>query len=107
MASSAELSKLAIELYELVKNYIRQQTLVPLKRIGRYIGFGFVGSVFMSLGLLLLSIGFLRYLQTLSSFKETYSFVPYLLVSVADFVFIGILFFAMTNPKLIKSRTKK
>ncbi len=107
MASSGDISKLAIELYELVKNYIKQQTLVPLKRLGRYLGMGMVGSLFMGTGLFLLSIGFLRYLQTLSVLDNNLSFVPYLLVSVADLAGIGILFFVMTRPNLIKNRSEK
>jgi hypothetical protein len=107
MASTGDISKIVVELYELVKNYLLQQTLVPLKRLGRYIGMGLGGSVFISLGLFLLSIGFLRYLQTLSVFEENLSFVPYLLVSVSALAVIGILFFLMTNPNLIKSRTEK
>lgn len=107
MASNRDLSKLAAELYELIKNYLLQQTLMPLKRLLRYLGLGITGSIFMSLGLLLGSIGFLRYLQTLSTFDNNLVFIPYLLVSVVDLAIIGILFTIMTRPNLIKNRSDK
>lgn len=104
MASVNEISKIVNDLITLVTTYLKEQTLVPLKRLGRYIGLGIAGSVFMSLGLLLLSLGFLRYLQTLSPFEDTFSFAPYLLVVVADIAVIGILFAVMTKSSLIKNR---
>ncbi|HMS25491.1 MAG TPA: hypothetical protein PKB15_07390 [Acidimicrobiia bacterium] len=107
MASVTEISRIINELITLITTYIKEQTLLPLKRIGRYVGFGLAGSFFIAVGLFLLSLGFLRYLQTLSPFDDTFSFAPYLLVIVADLVVVGILFFVMTRRSLIKSRSVK
>lgn len=107
MASVTEISRIINELITLITTYIKEQTLLPLKRIGRYVGFGLAGSFFIAVGLFLLSLGFLRYLQTLSPFDDTFSFAPYLLVIVADLAVVGILFFVMTRRSLIKSRSVK
>lgn len=107
MASVSDISKIVNELIALVTTYLKEQTVVPLKRLGRYIGMGLAGSFFMAIGLILLTLGFLRYLQTLEPFERTYSFAPYLLVVVADLCVMGILFYVMTRPNLIKNRTEK
>lgn len=104
MASVSDLSRLITELFELVVAYIKNQTLVPLKRLLRYVGLGITGLIFIAIGLLLVSIGLLRYLETLSTFDGTWSFVPYLIVSLTAICIIGILFFVMTRSTLIKSR---
>lgn len=107
MASVSDISRIVNELISLVTTYLKEQTILPLKRLGRYLGMGIGGSIFMAIGLFLLSLGFLRYLQTLSPFDGTYSFAPYLLVVVANLCVIGLLFFVMTRPSLIKNRPTK
>ncbi|MDQ6697325.1 MAG: hypothetical protein M3Z46_07690 [Actinomycetota bacterium] len=51
------------ELWDLVKDYGKQETIDPLKSLGRFVGFGAPGSVLLALGVLLLSLGALRGLQ--------------------------------------------
>lgn len=51
------------ELWELVKDYGKQETVDPLKNVGRFVLFGAPGSVLLALGVLLLSLGALRGLQ--------------------------------------------
>ncbi len=51
------------ELWELVKDYGKQETIDPLKNLGRFVGFGAPGSILLALGVLLLSLGALRGLQ--------------------------------------------
>ncbi len=51
------------EVIDLVKTYVRQETLGPLKGIGRKIGFGVAGAFAVGLGLFLLSLGLLRLVQ--------------------------------------------
>ena len=43
------LPQLITELRDLVVNYVKQQTLVPLQQLGRYIGFGLAGSLLLGL----------------------------------------------------------
>jgi hypothetical protein len=52
------------ELWELLKGYARQETVEPLKNLGRRIGLGVAGSVLFSLGWFLVTLGVMRLLQT-------------------------------------------
>lgn len=53
----------------------------PLKGAGRLILFGVLGSLVAAVGVLLLMLGLLRWLQTYSAFSGNFSWVPYLLVA--------------------------
>lgn len=101
MASVTDISKMITELYELIVSYIKGQTIVPLKRLIRYLSFGIGGSIFIAMGLLLVNLGLLRALQSMSAFESTYSFAPYLIVAVVDIAGIGILFALITRKGLI------
>jgi hypothetical protein len=52
------------ELWELLTGYARQETVEPLRHLGRRIGFGLAGSVLFSLGWFLVALGAMRLLQT-------------------------------------------
>ena len=76
------LPQLVLELKDLVIAYLRQETLLPLQQLGRYLAFGVAGSLLMGTGVLLLALGCLRLLQTETgtTFTGNWSWVPYLLV---------------------------
>ncbi len=69
---------------ELVKTYARQETVGHLKGIGRWVGYGLVGAVCMSIGIVLLVVGLLRLLQHVGDdvFYGFWSIVPYLIALV-------------------------
>jgi hypothetical protein len=77
--SGAPLPQLVLELRDLVIDYIKQETIVPIKQLGRYIGFGIVGSLLLGLGVVLLGVGGLRALQTETgeTFTGDWSWAPY------------------------------
>lgn len=66
MASKDEkgLSEILRDLWELLRDYARQETVEPLKGLGRYLGFGIAGSVLIGIGVILLVLGGLRLAQT-------------------------------------------
>ena len=72
------------DLSKLVIAYVKQETIEPVKGLGRFIGFGLAGSVLVGLGLVVLFLGFLRLLQdeTGDTFSGHLKFVPYLIVLV-------------------------
>lgn len=72
------------DVIDLVKAYALQETVGPLKGAGRWLGFGVAGAVCLALGLVLVSLGALRFIQTqwASVFDGAWSFVPYLIVLV-------------------------
>lgn len=61
-AGGAPLPQLVLELRDLVVTYVKQETIVPLRQLGRYIGFGIAGALLLGLGVVLLGVwvGFAR-----------------------------------------------
>jgi len=70
--------------FQLTVDYLRQETIQPLKGLGRFLYMGIAGSFFLAGGILLLLIGILRLLQTETGTALTgdWSWVPYLSVMV-------------------------
>ena len=79
------LPQLVTELRDLVVQYFREQTLVPLQKLGRYIGFGVLGSLLLGFGVVFLGMSGLRALQdeTGDTFSGDWSWVPYLIMFIA------------------------
>jgi formate-dependent nitrite reductase membrane component NrfD len=79
--SEKSLPALAAELWDLVRAYAKQETVEPMKGLGRYAAFGIGGSLLLSIGLVLLLLGGLRALQTQTgnTFDGSWSWAPYLI----------------------------
>jgi hypothetical protein len=83
------------ELWQLVVAYFKQETLDPLKSLGRFAKYGLAGSLLLGIGFLLLAMAGLRALQeeTLPHWSGNWSWVPYLLTmagAVAVAVLLGL-----------------
>jgi hypothetical protein len=76
----------AQDLLQLVIGYAKQETLDPVRNLGRFLGFGLGGALLGSLGAVLLLLGGLRLLQTEtgSAFDGNWSVVPYAIVLVVS-----------------------
>ncbi len=85
-------STLVGELWQLFVDYLKQETIVPVKDLGRFLAKGLAGSVLLSIGLVLLLVAGLRALQTEtgSALDGNWSFVPYLIVLVLAAVIAGL-----------------
>jgi hypothetical protein len=72
------------DLWELLKAYAQQETIDPLKGLGRYLGFGLGGAALLSLGVFFLALSALRALQTQTGdvFTGWRSALPYLIVLI-------------------------
>lgn len=72
------------EVWQLVVAYARQETLEPIKGLGRFLAWGLAAAVFVSTGLFLVLLGGLRLLQTEtgSAFDGGWSWVPYVITLV-------------------------
>lgn len=83
---------LATELWELVRAYVKQETLAPLKGVSTFLKFGVPGALLLGIGVLLLSMALLRALQTETGdlFGANLSFVPYLITLVVCGVVVGL-----------------
>jgi hypothetical protein len=77
---------------QLTIDYVKQETITPLKGLGRFLAWGMAGSVAITLGVLLLLIGVLRLLQdeTGSALTGKWSWVPYASVSVLGLGVVGV-----------------
>ena len=102
-ADDKSLPTLASELWDLVRAYAKQETVEPMKGIGRFVAFGVAGSVLLGLGTVLLALAGLRALQTETNgtFDGNWSWAPYLIVLV---VCALVIVWAMSRTKSRKDR---
>ncbi len=72
------------ETLQLIIDYVKQETLDPLKGLGRFVLFGVAGSVALAGGIVVLAVALLRFLQTETdgAFTGNLSWLPYLLTAV-------------------------
>ncbi|MGH8972096.1 MAG: phage holin family protein [Acidimicrobiia bacterium] len=83
MAKAESVPSEAKELVDLVVSYAKQETIDPLKRLGKNVAFGVVGAVLVGTGTLFLSLSALRALQTeTDTFDDNLTWAPYLIVAV-------------------------
>ncbi len=89
------------ELWELVITYLKQETIDPIKGLGRYVGYGLAGSLAIGLAAILLLLGLLRLLQerTAGAFDGRLQFVPYLVVLIGCAAVIAASLKAMSFDK--------
>jgi hypothetical protein len=80
------------EFVELVVAYAKQETLGPLRGLGRFLALGAVATIAWSVGSLLLLVALLRFLQTEtgSAFRGNLSWLPYLITAVAALAVLGL-----------------
>ncbi|MBW4030247.1 MAG: hypothetical protein HIU57_06160 [Acidobacteria bacterium] len=79
------------EVRELFVRYFKEQTVQPLKDLGRFVLFGAIGSIFVAFGVVIGLLGVLRMLQALFPVLDgSLSFIPYLIVVVLALL-IGLL----------------
>jgi Putative Actinobacterial Holin-X, holin superfamily III len=87
------LPEVATEVWTLTKDYARQETIEPLKGVGRYLGFGVAGALLGGLGVVLLMLSALRALQnpdiTGTTFDGNWSWAPYLIVLVVALLIVA------------------
>ena len=67
------------ELVSTLRAYAKQETIEPLKGLGRYLAFGLAGATLFAVGGLFLVLATIRVLQsTTDTFQGNLSFLPYL-----------------------------
>jgi Ca2+/Na+ antiporter len=72
-------SEIANDLWILCRDYAKQETIGPLKSVGRFLGWGMAGSFFLTLAVIFGALALLRALQTeTDAFDGNLNWVPYL-----------------------------
>ena len=89
------------ELWELTTTYAKQETIDPLKGLGRFLAAGVGGAIVLGAGFVLLLLAGLRALQTEtgSTFTGNLSWAPYLIVLAAGAVIIALALLRITKRK--------
>jgi hypothetical protein len=82
------IAEVLTELWQMLRDYAKQETVDPLKNLHRFILWGVGGAVLVSVGVVLLVLSLLRGLQTHNEqLTGNWNWVPYL----AAIVFLAIL----------------
>ncbi len=89
------------ELRSLVVAYLKQETVEPIKRLGRFLALGVAGSALTAIGLLLLALAGLRALQTETGevFDGNWSWAPYGIVLTGCAAVAGLAVRTIGAPK--------
>jgi hypothetical protein len=100
-------SKPASDVVQLVIDYAKQETLGPLKGVGRFVAFGLIGAIALSGGTMLLLLALLRGLQTEtgSTFEGDWSWAPYLVTGGAATIVAGLAAWRITKGPAVKRRS--
>jgi hypothetical protein len=95
------IAEIATELWELATSYAKQETIDPLKGLGRFLGYGIGGAIALGIGVLLLLLAGLRALQTEtgSTFTGNWSWAPYLIAVAVGLVLIGLAVWRVSKRK--------
>jgi len=89
------------EIFELTKAYAKQETVDPIKGLGKFVGFGIGAAVLGALSIGLLVVGILRVLQTETGEHLTgkLTWVPYLITLVITLIVMAIAVSAIARKK--------
>ncbi|MGD0742609.1 MAG: hypothetical protein ABSA31_04895 [Acidimicrobiales bacterium] len=99
------------ETLAVVRRYVIQETVAPLRQLGRRLVFGIAGALLIAVGAVIALVGMLRALQTETghAFAGGWSFAPYLLTmaaalaALAGFVVFG--FRGVVKPGSARTRS--
>ena len=108
MAQTRSTSGTVNELKDLLVAYAKQETVDPIKALGRYVGFGLAGSLLMGLASIFLPLALLRALQaeTGTALTGNWSWAPYALTLVAVVIVVGLIMVGLRRVKAAQaSRT--
>jgi uncharacterized membrane protein YeaQ/YmgE (transglycosylase-associated protein family) len=87
----------------LVIDYFKQETIGPLRSLGRFVAFGTVGSIFLGIGFILLLVSLLRLLQEeTATFQGNLSWIPYLIVAV-----VGVMIIILAAWRVVSGPAKR
>jgi Putative Actinobacterial Holin-X, holin superfamily III len=90
------------ELRDLVIAYAKQETIDPIKGLGRYVAYGLLGALLVGTGVMFVQIGVLRILEGdlgTPHFTGNWSWVPYAIVVVGSAALAALAWWLGTKKK--------
>ncbi|MCJ7724825.1 MAG: phage holin family protein [Acidimicrobiia bacterium] len=97
MAKMTELPEMVGEFIDLSKQYLREQTLEPAKKLGRLAGFSFAGAFVLTLAAMFLAVAGARVIIELLPDGSIWSGFGYLIASFALLAVTGIMMWRVTK----------
>lgn len=86
------------ELRDLLVSYAKQETVDPLRSLGRSLGWGLAGAVLVAASVVFAGLAILRVLQSETTvFNDNLSWFPYLVVALFMVVVTGLALFAISR----------
>jgi len=86
------------ELRTVFVRYVKEETIQPVKDLGRFLIWGTLGSLFVGFGAVLLLIGSLRYLQwQFPVLDGSLSWLPYVIVALLALLVIALTAWRVTS----------
>jgi hypothetical protein len=99
----ASIQKDLEDIRDLFIQYVKEETVQPLKDLGRFVLWGTIGSVFVGFGFAMLLFAALRFLQEQFRVLDgSLSWLPYLIVAV-----LGITVMALTAWRVVSGTAKR
>jgi len=103
LAKGASFQRDFEEIKGLIIKYVKEETIAPLKDLGRFVAWGALGSLFVGFGAVLMLLAVLRFFQEqFRVFDGTLSWIPYLIVAVLA---IGVL--GLTAWRIVSGSAKR
>ena len=92
--------EIAADLWQLLRDYAKQETIDPLKAMGRFLGYGLGAALSMGLGILFGAVAVIRALQTETGAHLTgsWNWVPYVAGLAFTSVAVAISVSAIKRP---------
>ena len=97
MAGRAELPQLISEFFDLAKEYLRENTIVPAKKLGRLAGMSFAASVLFVLAALFLGVVVLRVIVGAMPDGAIWSGLGYMASALALLLLTGLVMWRATR----------
>lgn len=91
----------AQEVQRLLVDYAKQETIEPLKTLGRYLGLGIAGAILVFAGVFFLGLATLRLMQSFDAFEggSWMSTLPYLIAIAVLLAAIGLIALSLNRAR--------
>ncbi len=103
--SRSRIRESGTDAFRLTVNYLKQETLGPLKGLARTLVFGLLGAISLAIAVVLWLLAILRILETeTGAFHGNLSWLPYLIVMALATVVIGAAIWRITRGPAARRR---